>query len=45
MQQPLRNAIGHYNHEDYNHLKDPQWTMERMKLAQRFADRVIARRS
>lgn len=41
----LRNAIGHYNHEDDDHLKDPQWTMERMKLAQRFADRVIARRS
>ena len=40
----LRNAIGHYNKDD-GHLNDPQWTIERMRLAQRFADRVIDRRS
>jgi hypothetical protein len=40
----LRNAIGHYNDDD-DRLNDPRWTFERMRLVQRFADRVIARRS
>lgn len=38
----LRNAIAHYD-EDDDRLDDPRWTFEKMRVAQRFADRVVDR--
>jgi hypothetical protein len=35
----LRNAVGHYDDQ----LDDPEWVFDRMRLAQSFAERVIAR--